>query len=90
MNYQKSVEIFSDNCYTKICSFRRPKSLNEMKQNASSEHSRFVRAKRQPKNLPNTWDDKYTCKDVDTARQIRRSQNNYRKSIKTLIVEDSE
>lgn len=90
MNFDKRLEIFSGNGYTKICSFRTPKTLNEMKQNASTEHSRFVRAKRQPKNLPNTWDDKYTCKDMDTARQIRRSQNNYRKSIKTLIVEDGE
>ncbi len=89
MNFEKRLEIFTKGDY-RYYSFRYPKTLNEMKENSSVEHSRYVRAKRKVNNLPNNWNDEYTCKDIDTARQIRRSHNNFRDTIRNLIVEESE
>lgn len=89
MNFEKRLEIFAKGDY-RYYSFRYPKTLNEMKENSSVEHSSYVRAKRRVNNLPNSWDDKIKCYDRDTPRQIRQSQNNYRESIRNLIVEDME
>lgn len=68
--------------------YRHPKSLNEMKKAASVEHSRFIRGKRSLSNLPNAWNDIPKCSDVSTPRQIRQSQNNYRDTIRTFVMEE--
>lgn len=64
---------------------RRPKSFNEMRQAAAVEDSEFIRAKRRVKNLPNAYDDKCKCSDVSTTKQKRRSENNYRDSIRFIL-----
>ncbi len=89
MNFEKRLEIFTNND-SWYYSFRYPKTLNEMKENSSVEHSRYVRAKRRVNNLPNSWDDNIKCYDRDTRRQIRRSQNNFRDTIRNIIVEESD
>lgn len=68
--------------------YRHPKTLNEKKQNATVEHRQYVRAKRKPANLPDSWFDLIVCRDNDTKRQKRISQNNFRKSIKFIIPEE--
>ena len=45
---------------------RNPRSINEMRVAADPEMAQFIRAKRRPHNLPNSWDD------------IPRSQNKYK------------
>lgn len=67
---------------------RRPKSFNEMRQAAAVEDAEFVRAKRRVKNLPNAYDDKCKCSDVSTTKQKRRSENNYRDSIRFISIGD--
>ena len=64
--------------------FRRPKSKNEMSQSAAPEIAFLIRPKRRVKNLPNSWDDLRRCEDIDTKKQIRRSQNSYRDTIKNF------
>ena len=86
MNFEKRLEIFAKGDY-RYYSFRYPKTLNEMKENSSVEHSSYVRAKRRVNNLPNSWDDKIKCYDRDTRRQVRRSHNNFRDTIRKFIVE---
>lgn len=61
---------------------RNPKSHNELKKNADPTIQRLIRAKRRVANLPNAWDDIPRCTDLDTKRQIRRAQNNFRESIR--------
>ncbi len=67
---------------------RRPKSFNEMRKAASVEHFGYVRAKRRVNNLPNAYDDKCKCPDISTTRQKRRSENNYRDTIRRMEVDD--
>jgi hypothetical protein len=62
--------------------YRNPKSHNEMKFNADTEIQDLIRPKRRIKNLPNSWDDICRCDDQDTKRQVRRSQNKYRNTIR--------
>lgn len=86
MNFEKRLKIFAKGD-SRYYSFRYPKTLNEMKENSSIEHSHFIRAKRRVNNLPNSWDDKIKCYDRDTRRQVRRSHNNFRDTIRKFIVE---
>jgi len=67
--------------------YRSVKSHNEMAQNAEPTIAKLIRAKRRPNNLPNAWDDIRRCTDTDTKRQIRRSHNSYRDSIRYMIEE---
>ena len=62
--------------------FRHPRTHNEMMKNADPSIKCLIRPKRRHKNLPNSWDDYLRCDDVDTPRQIRRSKNNFRKTIR--------
>ncbi len=64
--------------------FRHPKTHQEMAVNADPEIKHLVRAKRHPVNIPDSWWDLYKCPDQDTKRQIRRSQNNFRQSLKNF------
>ena len=59
-----------------------------MRHNGAPEDREFVRAKRHVNNLPNSWNDLHKCDDKDTDRQIRRSRNNFRESIRYLRDED--
>lgn len=67
--------------------FRHPKTHSEKSKNSTVEHKQYIRAKRRPNNLPDSWYDFIPCKDKDTKRQIRRSKNNFRQSIRKLIGE---
>lgn len=67
--------------------YRTIKSHNELAQSAEPTIKKLVRAKRNIHNLPDAWDDKVRCSDVDTKRQIRRSQNNFRDSIRYMVEE---
>ena len=66
--------------------FRNPKTHQEMSHNAATEVKKYVRAKRNSRRLPNSWDDIPFCDDIDTKRQIRRSQNNFRVTIRKMNV----
>lgn len=62
--------------------FRHPKTKHEKAENANPEYAQYIRAKRRSNNLPDSWYDLYPCKDKDTKRQIRRSNRNFRQSIR--------
>lgn len=53
-----------------------------MKFNADTEIQDLIRPARRSKNLPKSCTDVCLCDDQDTNRQIRRSQNNYRNTIR--------
>lgn len=65
--------------------FRNVRTMNEMRVACDPEITQFVRAKRNIKSLPNAWDDIPNArKKISTKRQIRRSQSNFRDSIRFI------
>lgn len=67
--------------------FRTPKTMNEYRQYFGAADSDVVkvRAKRNPKNLPNAWDDiNFADRKVETRRQQYQSRPNYRDSIRYM------
>lgn len=71
--------------------YRHPKTLNEIRQYFGASISDFVkiRAKRVPKNLPNSWDDIPRSKRrTETLRQRLQARHNYRESIRFFPEDD--
>ncbi len=71
--------------------YRNPKTLNEIKQYFAAVDSNFItiRAKRAPKNLPNSWDDIWFAnRKIETRRQRLQARPNYRESIRFILKDE--
>lgn len=65
--------------------FRNMRTLNELRQAADPEISKYIRPKRRPQNLPNSWDDVPRSEEKRwTVRQLRRAARDYRESIRFM------
>ena len=64
--------------------FRKPKTANELRQNADPEIAEYVRGRRNKNNIVTAWDDIPNGKNCkyDDSKKIHRSRNNFRKTIR--------